>query len=104
MLALYMLWVVVPVDNFVECTICEICDPSGHEVSQVERNRSNRFFAARDRCECRPVIRTGHSRICVRLVNLHPNLQKPFLELFGQPLARSEAANEERELFQDRER
>ena len=104
MFALHMFWVVAPVDNLVECAVREFCDPSGHKMFHIKRNSSNRFLAVCDRCESRPVIRTGHSRVRVWLTNLQPNIQKSFLELFGQPLARSEAANEERDLFQDRQR
>jgi len=36
--------------------------------------------------------------MCVWLANLQPETQKPILELFGQPRARSKPTNEEREL------
>jgi len=101
-----MLRVVGLVDNLVGCTVREWYDPSGHKLVHIKRNRSNRnrLVAVRNRCESRPVIRTGHSRMCVRLANLQPEIQELFLELVGQPRARSEATNEERKLLPDRQK
>lgn len=42
--------------------------------------------------------------MCVWLANLQSKIQKPFLELVGQPRARSEATNEERKLFPNRQK
>ena len=40
----------------------------------------------------------------VWLANLQPDIQKPFFELAGQPWGCTEAADEECELFPDRQR
>ena len=40
-----------------------------------------------------------HSRVCVRLAKLQPDVRKPPLKLLRQPRTCGKAANEERELF-----
>ena len=42
--------------------------------------------------------------MCVRLADLQSEIQKPFLELFGQPRTHTKTTNEKRELFPDRQR
>ena len=44
------------VGSIAACTVCELRDPSGHEVVHVKRNRPNRnrFVTVRNQCQSRP--------------------------------------------------
>ena len=95
-------WAGRVIQDAAEHTVREFRDPACHEVVNIIRNcpDSNGFIPARW-----PASQTGlitgidHSRVRVRLGKPKTKVQKPLLELFGQPRTCGKATNEKCELL-----